>query len=149
MPDKSVEEIIRRAMQEGKFDDLPGKGKPLQLDQNPHEDPEWRAAHYILKTGGFSLPWIESRNEIETNLLNARSALTQVWKWRLGDNTDQIEPRLIETEWERSVDTFQEQIESINNKIRSFNLEVPNIRFQLPLLNADQEIELITGSPQS
>ncbi|MFC1923660.1 DnaJ family domain-containing protein [Chloroflexota bacterium] len=148
MPNKSVEEIIRRAMQDGKFDDLPGKGKPLQLDQNPHEDPEWRAAHYILKTGGFSLPWIESLNEIETNLLNARSALTQAWKWRKGANRDQIESQLLETQWERSVDTFQEQIESINKQIRSFNLEVPNVRFQLPLLNAGQEIERITGSPQ-
>lgn len=149
MPDKSVEEIIRRAMQEGKFDDLPGKGKPLQLDQNPHEDPEWQAAHYILKTGGFSLPWIESLNEIETNLLNARRTLSQAWKWHQGDNGYQIDPHLLETEWERSVDTFLEQVESINKKIRSFNLEVPNIRFQLPLINANQEIERITGSPQS
>ena len=47
MPDLSIEEIIRRAIQEGKFDDLPGKGEPLQLDDNPHEDPEWRAAHHI------------------------------------------------------------------------------------------------------
>ena len=149
MPDKSVEEIIRRAIQEGKFDNLPGKGKPLQLDQNPHEDPEWRAAHYILKTGGFSLPWIESLNEIEANLLNARSALSQTWKWRQGDNGDNIEPHLLETEWERSVDTFLEQVESINKQIRSFNLEVPNVRFQLSLLNADLEIEQITRSPQS
>jgi DnaJ family protein C protein 28 len=149
MPNYSVEEIIRRAMQDGKFDDLPGKGKPLQLDQNPHEDPEWRAAHYILKTGGFSLPWIESLNEIETNLLNARSALTQAWKWRKGANGDQFESQLLVTQWDRSVGTFQEQIESINKQIRSFNLEVPNVRFQLPLLNAGQEIERITGSPQS
>jgi DnaJ family protein C protein 28 len=145
MPEKSVEEIIRRAMQEGKFDDLPGKGKPLQLDQNPHENPEWRAAHYILKTGGFSLPWIESLNEIETNLQNARNALSQAWKWRQGENGDQIDPYLVDTEWERSVDTFREQVESINKQIRSFNLEVPNLRFQLPLLNADQEIERITS----
>ena len=149
MPEKSVEEIIRRAIQEGKFDDLPGKGKPLQLDQNPHEDPEWRAAHYILKTGGFSLPWIESLNEIESNLLNARSALSQAWMWRQGVNADQIEPHLLEMEWERSVDTFQEQVESINKQIRSFNLEVPNVRLQLPLLNAGLEIERITRSPQS
>jgi DnaJ family protein C protein 28 len=130
MPDKSVEEIIRRAVQEGKFDDLPGKGKPLQLDQNPHEDPEWHAAYHILKSGGFS-------------------ALSQAWKWRQGDNGDQIEPRLMETEWRRSIDTFREKIESINKQIRSYNLEVPSVRFQLPLVNANQEIERITRSPQS
>ena len=59
MPRYSIEEIIRQAMQEGKFDDLPGKGKPLNLDQNPHQDPDWRVAHHLLKSAGFSLPWIE------------------------------------------------------------------------------------------
>ena len=149
MPEKSIEEIIRRAMQEGKFDDLPGKGKPLQLDQNPHEDPEWRAAYHILKSGGFSLPWIESLNEIETNLQNARNALSQAWMWRQGDNSDQIDSQLMQSEWRRSVDKFQERIAAINVQIRTYNLADPNVRFQLQLINADQEIERITKSSHS
>ncbi|UCF26898.1 MAG: DUF1992 domain-containing protein, partial [Chloroflexota bacterium] len=72
MHNSSIEEIIRRAIEEGEFDDLPGKGKPLQLDQNPHQDPEWRAAHNMLKSGGFSLPWIESLGEIEVQMQDAR-----------------------------------------------------------------------------
>ncbi len=149
MPEKSIEEIIRRAMQEGKFDDLPGKGKPLQLDQNPHEDPEWRAAFHVLKSGGFSLPWIESLNEIESNRKRARNKLSQAWMWRQGSNGDQIDSQLMESEWRRSVDKFQERIAAINVQIRTYNLAVPNVRFQLPLLNADQEIEQITKSSQS
>ena len=149
MPEKSIEEIIRRAMQEGKFDDLPGKGKPLQLDQNPHEDPEWHAAYHILKSGGFSLPWIESLNEIETNLHNSRNTLSQAWMWRKGDSGDQIDAQLMESEWRRSVDKFQERIAAINVQIRTYNLADPNVRFQLQLINADQEIERITKSSQS
>ena len=43
----NIEEQIRRAIQEGKFDDLPGKGKPLKLDENPFEESEWRMANKI------------------------------------------------------------------------------------------------------
>ena len=61
----NIEEHIRQAMQAGKFDDLPGKGKPLSLDENPLADPEWQLAFHMLKDAGFSLPWIESLKEIE------------------------------------------------------------------------------------
>jgi DnaJ family protein C protein 28 len=146
MPEKSIDEIIRRAIQEGKFDDLPGKGKPLKLDQNPHEDPEWRAAFHILKSGGFSLPWIESLNQIETNLNNARNALSQAWQGLQDEEHGQIESQLMLSQ---SVDQFRARIEGINKQIRAYNLAVPNVHFQLPLLNADQEIERITNSAQS
>ena len=56
-----AEDQIRRAMEEGKFDDLPGEGKPLRLENDPFEDPEWRMAHHVLRNGGFTLPWIEAK----------------------------------------------------------------------------------------
>ena len=147
MPEKSIEEIIRRAMLAGKFDDLPGKGKPLQLDQNPHEDPEWRTAYHVLKSGGFSLPWIESLNEIETDLQDARRALNQVWKWRTADHMEGKDPQVMESEWVRADKIFRERIRDINEGIRAYNLAVPNAQFQLQLLDADQEIKKITDSP--
>lgn len=73
----SIDEIIRQAMEEGKFDDLPGKGKPLNLDQDPHEDPDWRVAHHMLKSAGFSLPWIERLKEIQVEIDQARQVLEQ------------------------------------------------------------------------
>ena len=62
---RSLDEQIRQAMQDGAFDDLPGKGKPLDLSENPHEDPGWRMAYRMLRANGFSLPWIETRKAIE------------------------------------------------------------------------------------
>ena len=50
---RSADEAIRKAMEEGKFDNLPGKGKPLKLDEDPFEDPEWRLANKMLKEGGY------------------------------------------------------------------------------------------------
>ena len=69
----NIEEHLRKAIEEGKFDNLPGKGKPLHLDEaNPHADPEWELAYHMLKECGFSLPWIETIHEIEKDIDAAR-----------------------------------------------------------------------------
>ena len=78
----NIEEHIRRAMEEGKFEDLPGKGEPLNLEENPLEDPEWRMANHILRSSGFTLPWIETYREIEQVLEVARKSLLRTWTWR-------------------------------------------------------------------
>jgi DnaJ family protein C protein 28 len=137
MPDRSIEEVIRRAIQEGKFDDLPGKGKPLQLDQNPHADPEWCAAHHILKSGGFSLPWIESLRDIENNLQEARADLARTWAWYNAEHDQNLESNQRKLELNHAREKFREQIASINHDIRSYNLEVPHEKFQLQLINAE------------
>jgi uncharacterized protein YutE (UPF0331/DUF86 family) len=51
--DRLVEEIIREAAARGKFDNLPGKGKPLDLDAYFAMPEEQRAAFQILKDAGF------------------------------------------------------------------------------------------------
>jgi hypothetical protein len=140
MHNSSIEEIIRRAIEEGGFDDLPGKGKSLKLDNNPHQDPEWRAAHNVLKSGGFSLSWIESLREIEEHLQEARASLARSWSWYQAECPERGAASHAEYEWKRASASFRERVEAINEEIRSYNLQVPNERFQLQLINAEQEI---------
>ncbi len=149
MPIFSVEEIIRRAIEEGQFEDLPGRGKPLGIDLNPHQDPDWRAAHHILKSSGFTLPWIESLREIDTNLQQARGHLSQAWSWYQNQQENKIQTAFVESEWHKAKVLFREEIDLINNQIRKYNLEVPKANFQLPLVNADQEIEKTIQTPES
>lgn len=59
-----VEERIQEAMRRGDFDDLPGAGKPLELDDDPLVPPEVRVAYRILKNAGFVPPEVLERREI-------------------------------------------------------------------------------------
>jgi hypothetical protein len=77
-----IEEHIRRAIESGKFDDLPGKGKPLNLDDDQWVDSDWRLAHHTLKSAGYTLPWIEMLKEIDLEIEAARLALRRAWEWR-------------------------------------------------------------------
>ncbi len=64
--EKIAEERIREAMQRGEFDNLPGKGKPVKLENDSHIAPELRIAHKILKNAGCLPPEIEIKKEIQT-----------------------------------------------------------------------------------
>lgn len=59
-----VEERIRQAQKDGLFDDLPGKGKPLQLDDDSQVAPALRASYRILKNAGILPPELQLRREI-------------------------------------------------------------------------------------
>jgi hypothetical protein len=64
--DKIAEERIREAIEHGEFDDLPGKGKPLNLEDDSHLPADLRLAYKILKNADCLPPEIELRKEIRT-----------------------------------------------------------------------------------
>ena len=63
-PDALVEERIQEAMRRGDFDDLPGAGRPLALDDDLLVPPEARIAYRILKNAGFVPPEVLERREL-------------------------------------------------------------------------------------
>lgn len=62
--DKLVEERIKNAQKKGDFNNLPGSGKPLDLDDNSCVAEDLRLAYKILKNADFVPPEIEIKNEI-------------------------------------------------------------------------------------
>ena len=137
----NIEDLIQRAIQEGKFSDLPGKGKPLRLDDNPHADPDWQLAYHLLKENGFSLPWLELRQEIEGEIDAARQSIQQAWELRQTTT-------VLEADFQRALRVFSEQIARINQRIFDYNLQTPAERFQMRKLNLEQEIEHICIPPE-
>lgn len=134
--DRAIEEIIRRAMEEGKFDNLPGKGKPLNLDENPHIDPAWQLAYKMLAQHGFAPEWIETRQQIEEELAAARQALARSWQWRQANAAGPLAPQ----EWEQAQTRFKETAEALNKRIRDYNLTIPADAFYRPLIDIGREI---------
>ena len=140
-----IDDPIKKAMQDGQFDDLPGKGKPLNLDENPFADPEWELAHHVLKSSGFTLPWIETRQQIEKELAEARADLKRAWEWRQSTAAQIIPPAQVELQWQQRLSVFHEKVISLNQRIRDYNLEAPSERFHLLILNADKEIAALVS----
>lgn len=61
--DQLAEKHILAALRQGELDDLPGSGRPLQLDDDSHVPAELRAGYRILKNSGYLPPELEMRRE--------------------------------------------------------------------------------------
>ena len=59
-----AEKKIAEAMVRGEFDDLPGQGRPLDLDDDPLVPEEIRVAYRILKNAGYVPPEVETLRAI-------------------------------------------------------------------------------------
>jgi DnaJ family protein C protein 28 len=138
----NIDEIIRKAMEEGAFDNLAGQGKPLDLSENPHIDPSWQMAYHLLKENGFLPAFIEQRQAIETELAAARTALVRSWIWR---QQAQETGEDAYSEWKAAIKRFEASVADLNVKIRNYNLSVPNEKLARLPINSEAEIAQLTG----
>ncbi len=66
--ERIAEERIRAAQENGDFDGLEGRGRPLNLEDDAHVPPELRMAWRVLKNAGCLPPELEAEREIHTAL---------------------------------------------------------------------------------
>lgn len=64
--DQLAEGRIQEALQEGAFDDLPGAGKPLELDDDSFVPEHLRTAYRVLKNANCIPPELAQRQEIRS-----------------------------------------------------------------------------------
>lgn len=94
-----VSELFRQSREKGDLDNLPGKGKPLQMDDDSEVPEESRVANRIMKNNHILPKWIELNKQIEAGI----EAL----------------PRI------KDRDVFEEKKKEINKKIAQYNLVCP------------------------
>ncbi len=71
-----IEERIREAQERGDFDNLPGAGKPLNLDENPYAGDRALAFH-LLKSQNLLPRELELGREIDADLARAEKLLAE------------------------------------------------------------------------
>src|SRR6202045_2757050 len=118
-----AERKIREAMSEGAFDNLTGKGRPLNLEENPYEDPSLRMAHRLLRNNGFAPAWVEEAKDLVQEIDLSCRELTS----------------------HGSIDRFRDQIAAINRRILAHNLKTPSALFHMRSVDAEDEIRKLTG----
>jgi hypothetical protein len=80
--EKIIEERILQAQRRGDFDNLPGSGKPLEIEDDRHIPEDLRLAYKILKNAGCVPPEIELKKEIHQtrDLLTAMEDTAQKYR---------------------------------------------------------------------
>ena len=95
--ESAIEEKIREAMERGEFENLRGKGKPLDLDAYFNTPEDLRMAYSILKSNEFVPEEVELFREIAELRENLNAATDETEKIRLTSklNERQLALRLI------------------------------------------------------
>ena len=136
-----IEKTIREAIEAGEFDNLPGKGQPVDLRENPFEDPDLRMVHKLLKDAGFAPAWIEERKDIEATFAVAHQKLARAWAiYKPGGITPD------EMAWRRNVAEFRDLVAELNNRIKLYNLKAPASLFHRRQFVANRVINDIVAA---
>ena len=101
---KNIDEKIKEAIARGEFDNLPGKGKPLDLDAYFATPEHLRMGHSILKSADIIPEEMELLKQIE-GLKNS-----------LDSCTGQIEKRAIQKQLSEKITNFNMRMERYGKK---------------------------------
>jgi DnaJ family protein C protein 28 len=107
--ESAVDKQIREAEERGEFDNLPGRGKPLHLED---WDAEWGIAYHVLKQAGETLPWIALGRDIEAAQARLRRMLAAV-------------PRLAPAERRRARERYLREAAAVDKLLEEYAFMVP------------------------
>lgn len=139
--DRLVEDLIQESMSRGEFDNLSGKGKPLQHHDhhNPYVDFVTHKLNQVLIDNGFTPEWITLQKEIRDDV--------QLLRYELQRERSQFGSFPLSTddhiEWSNLVYKFEKLVTQINRKINQYNLVVPMLNKQLLLVDLRRESQRI------
>lgn len=137
-----VEELILNAKAEGKFDNLRGHGKPLDLSVNPYEGDQ-ALAFRMLKDNDVLPVWIAERQELMDEI--------KVWRKKIAEQWEMVRPQLdtlltnddpathrrrliaITMQWENQITAFNKKIDKCNVVI-----PIPHLRLLTMTLPAEK-----------
>ncbi|HCO12034.1 MAG TPA: DUF1992 domain-containing protein [Desulfonauticus sp.] len=77
-----AEEKIKKALEKGELDNLPGKGKPLNLEEDANIPADLKIAYKILKNSGYLPEEVSTQQEITTTLELLEQATDEQEKYR-------------------------------------------------------------------
>lgn len=141
-----IDRIIDDAQAKGMFENLPGAGKPLQLEEPDPYSHDRRMAYKLLKDNNYTLPWIEERNETLSRIELFRETLQVTWgEYRQHYATAPSDSHRValRLDWSKQCDQFQTQLEKLNRQIDRTNLHIPVIRLEIIKLNLDSELSRV------
>jgi len=132
-----VEEQIYDAMERGLFDNLPGYGKPLKLDDNPYAG-DREMGYHLLKNNGYAPSEVELIKDIRTTRERVEAKIEHVVKRGKTLRTRRVPPfpsekRAFNISVEKAAVEYEQTLQNINKKILTLNIQTPSALHQTPL----------------
>ncbi|XP_078088151.1 dnaJ homolog subfamily C member 28 [Mustelus asterias] len=137
--ERLVEDLIQESMAKGEFDNLSGKGKPLQkFSQYPYIDPMTHNLNRILIENGYQPQWIVQQKEIKQTKEKLQNDMV-AYRKKLGESLTLHSQK----QWNLKCEQFRDEIKQLNKTVDHFNLIVPLLNRQMLHYNPDKELAIV------
>lgn len=142
--DGLIEDVIQDGVEKGLFDNLKGKGKPLNLPSNRFEGGR-ELANAILKDNDVPPSWIADRNQILAERDELRQQIQRKWTWHLErfEEATAVEKDRLTISWDDFCLQWEAQILALNKRIVTYNLKRPSERLEIFKIIFEKELERI------
>ncbi len=142
-----IEELIEEGRQQGAFDNLKGKGKPLDLSRNLYAA-GMELANELLKNNQLKPAWILNRNQIQEAIQTLREEIRRTWQrheqaYRFAVSEGQR--GALRVSWDDACRRWENQMEKLNQQIRDFNLKRPSENLELFKISLERELESVAA----
>jgi DnaJ family protein C protein 28 len=144
-----IDEQIHEAQARGDFDNLPGTGKPLNLDENPFLGDK-ALAYSLLKQNGYAPPEVELAKEIRTQFEKAQERLEKLRQHRKSLCVRRIPPfgsekRAFNYAVEKATAQYEQLLHELNRKILNLNLITPS-PMHMPMFEVEKLVQQFRNS---
>lgn len=142
-----IEDLIEDGRQRGLFDDLEGKGRPLDLEGGKFEG-SLSLANKLLKDNELRPPWLATRVDVQEKIDALRSAMRETWqRYEAAFRQSAGEGRRgsLTIGWDDACKRWEGEIKSINKLVDGYNLKRPSSSLEMFKLRLDYELERISA----
>lgn len=128
----AIDDIINQAMRNGEFDQLPGAGKPLKIEDDSHTPEHLRMAHKMLRDHNMPPEWIlesksldEARESIDRAIERTRSKRQAILDAAQRASEPEQAKIIAEQQWHTLKEALRTQLTAYNRRTLAYNLKVP------------------------
>lgn len=137
-----MEDIFEDGRQRGLFDDLPGKGRPLDLQQNVFEG-SGSLANQLMRDNDLRPAWLGIRSDVEAKIVALRADVRRTWQrydlaWQQAAH--QSHRASLALGWDSACQAWETQIAEINKAVDNYNIRRPAQQLELFKLRLADEL---------
>jgi hypothetical protein len=138
-----ISQRIEEAMRAGMFDNLRGKGRPLNPAPEPHVPPDMQMANSLLKNNDLTPAWISDRAQVLAEIERFRKKLSTASTEHQGALAAEKTPAdraALEQRWQAQRAAWQEEIRTLNRRIELQNFKQPVTFLEIVKLRLEDEV---------
>ncbi|MCB9113740.1 MAG: DUF1992 domain-containing protein [Caldilinea sp.] len=139
-----ISQRIEEAMRDGHFDNLRGKGKPLNPAPDPHIPPDMQMANSLLKNNELVPAWISDRNAVLAAVEAMQGKIRRAaadYSVALRSAETAAAREQVETRWQAHLSTLREEVRALNRRIELQNFKQPVSFLEIYKVRLEDEVK--------